>query len=85
MLEQRFKNLVSERVDDNLYAKRRLKEEQMPSRTISYDRRYVPDIFPGDLIRLNYPEEKISGTFEIRSQNITLGFAGKTSEEVIEV
>lgn len=67
------------------YAKRRLKEEQMPSRTISYDRRYVPDIFPGDLIRLNYPEEKISGTFEIRSQNITLGFAGKTSEEVIEV
>lgn len=67
------------------YAKRRLKEEQTPSRTISYDRRYVPGICPGDRIRLNYPDEKISGTFKITSQNITLGFAGKTSEEVIEV
>lgn len=67
------------------YAKRRLKEEQSPSRTISYDRRYVPDIYPGDRIRLNYPEEKIRGTFKIINQNITLGFAGKTSEEVIEV
>jgi hypothetical protein len=67
------------------YAKRRLKEEQSPSRTISYDRRYVPDICPGDRVRLHYPEEKIDGIFEVQSQSITLGFAAKTSEEVIEV
>lgn len=67
------------------YAKRRLKELQRVSRKISYDRRFLPNIYPTDVVRLNYPAQKISGLFMVTSQSVNLGFNGKTSEEVIKV
>lgn len=61
------------------YASRRLKEEQSPSKTISYSRRFNPDLHVGDVIRMNY--KNLSGTYRVTSQKITLGAGGKTSEE----
>lgn len=67
------------------YAKRMLKTYQQVSTTISYDRRYWPNVYPGDIIGLNYPAQNISGEFLISSQTITLGPNAKTSEEVIKI
>lgn len=67
------------------YANRRLKELQRVSTSISYDRRFNPDIYPTDVIRLNYPAQDITGMFMVTSQTINLGFNAKTSEEVIKV
>lgn len=66
------------------YAKRRLAELQRVSMTASYDRRYHPDILPGDMIGLNYPAQKLVGNFCVNSQKITLGHGAKTSEEVVQ-
>lgn len=61
------------------YVIRRLKELQNPARTVSYDRRYNPDVTIGSYVQLNYPE--ISGKVKITSQSITLGYACTTAEE----
>lgn len=65
------------------YAYRRLKEEQQIIKTASYSRRYIPDIIPGDLITLNYPKQNMDGLFYVSDQSIDLGYAAKTSEEVM--
>ena len=65
------------------YAKRRLIEEQSPSRTLSYDRRFSPNVEIGDLIYLSYPGHGINGTFMVTNQSIDLGYAAKTSEDVV--
>lgn len=67
------------------YAKRRLKELQQVGRTVSYDRRFVPDLNITDLAYLNYPSHDLVGRFIITSQTITLGAGCKTSEEVMQV
>lgn len=67
------------------YAKRRLKELQKVGRTVSYDRRFIPDLNVTDIIRLNYPAQELMGLFVITNQNITLGYNAKTSEEVMQV
>lgn len=67
------------------YAERMLKLAQRVSTTISYDRRFDPNTYVSDVVRLNYPAQKISGDFLITSQSITLGYNAKTSEEVIMV
>lgn len=67
------------------YARRRLKELQKVGRVVSYDRRFRPDITVTDIIKLNYPAQKIVGDFIITSQGIDLGFGAKTSEEVMQV
>lgn len=64
------------------YALRRLKEEQSVDMTIKYDRRFVPDVVPSDIVRLHYPEQLIDGLFEVVVQNISLGYGSKVSEEV---
>ena len=64
------------------YAIRRLKEEQSANTIIEYDRRFVPDIEPTDLLALNFAAQEIDGTYEIMSQSITLGHGAKVSEEV---
>ena len=64
------------------YALRRLKEEQSYYLTASYTRRYHPDVYPTDLIRLHYPGQGLDGVFKVTSQNITLGYGAETSEEV---
>lgn len=64
------------------YALRRLKEIQNAATTISYTRRYHPDIRPGDTIRLHYPAQRIDGRFIVSSQSVTLGPGAPTAEEV---
>jgi hypothetical protein len=67
------------------YAMRRLKEEQRVARTASYDRRYIPDLLPSDVVTLRYPEQKLNGEFVIASQSIELTHAARTSEQILEV
>ena len=67
------------------YAMRRLKEEQQYSIAASYNRRYNPEIFPGDIIRISYPEQELDGYFVVESQNIELSHGARTSEQVINV
>lgn len=67
------------------YANRRLNELQKIATSVSYSRRYHPDIRPSDIVRLNYPAQRIAGDFMVISQNVSLGYGGTTSEEVIQV
>ena len=67
------------------YALRRLKEEQSPARTISYTRRYHPEILPGDAIRMHYPAQNVDGLFRVTEQQIDLGYGARTSEGAIEI
>ena len=64
------------------YARRRLAELQQVEVSAEYDRRYVPDVLPGDLIRLSYPEQGLDGIFAVGDQSIELGHAARTSERV---
>lgn len=65
------------------YAQRMLKEYQRTSTNISYRRRYYPNVYPGDVVRINYPAQNIQGHFLITDHNIGLGYNASTSEEVI--
>ena len=67
------------------YAKHRLEELQASIMTISYDRRFNPDINIGDIVYIDYPTQRIVGRFLITSQNITLGYSAKVSEEAVRV
>jgi len=64
------------------YAWRRLAEKQSIKKTAEYDRRFYPDVVPGDMIRLHYPEQNIDGAFRVTSQSIALSHAATTSETV---
>ena len=66
------------------YAARRLKEVQAPSRTVNYARRYLPDLYPGDIAHLHFPENGILGNFRIAAQRIELGYGARTAEEAEE-
>lgn len=66
----------------NDYARRRLAEGQQTVEVAKYDRRFNPELLPGDLVRLNYPRQKLTGVYVIMTQSITLGYGGTTSEEV---
>lgn len=67
------------------YAMRRLSELQRHAVEISYSRRYNPDILVGDLVRLNYPKQKLIGEYVVLSQSVTLGYGAETSEEVEKI
>ena len=73
----------SETIDE--YAERRLKELQRVSTKVSYSRRFYPEIEVNDVVTLNFPRQGISGNFLVDSQTITLGYNGKTSEEVYSI
>ena len=62
------------------YEMRRLKELQSAGRQISYTRRYLPDVRPGDCVRINYPDSGLNGIFEVTSQGLTLGYGCETEE-----
>jgi hypothetical protein len=64
------------------YAIRRLKEEQSYGTSISYTRRFNPDINVSDLVTLHYPAQGLQGNYIVTSQNISLGHGAKVSEEV---
>ena len=65
------------------YALRRLREEQSPARTVKYNRRFIPDTVPGDLLLIHYPVQGLEGNFCISEQRIDLGYGAGTQEEVI--
>ena len=64
------------------YATRKLKEAQKVQMSVSYDRRYVPDVLPTDTIQLHYPGQKVDGLYAIVSQNVKIGYNCTTSESV---
>lgn len=64
------------------YAMRRLKELQSIAVTVTYERRFDPEILTGDIVRLKYPKQSLDGLYLVTSQRIELGFGGRTSEEV---
>lgn len=63
------------------YARRKLAELQSPARSVTYARRYMPDLVVGDVVALHYPGQRIEGSFRIVSQKIELGFGARTQEE----
>lgn len=67
------------------YAQRMIKEYQKASTDISYDRRFYPDVYPGDVIRLGYAAQGVTGLYLITDQSISLGYNAKTSEEVLKL
>ena len=67
------------------YAERMLKESQQVAISISYKRRFNPDVYVSDVVRLGYNAQKISGLYLVKSQGIDLGYNAKTSEEVIKI
>ena len=66
-----------------VYARRRLRVLQSPARTVSYTRRFNPDINVGDVVRINHPEIGIDGEFRIKSQSLELTYGCRTSEEAV--
>lgn len=64
------------------YALRRLKEEQQVKQTASYSRRYVPDVYPGDVVLMRYTEQGLAGIYHVSSQSIRLSHEAKTDEEI---
>lgn len=62
------------------YTNNRLKELQEMSETASYERRFMPDVYTDDVVRLGYPN--LNGDFIVESQTINLGHAATTSETV---
>ena len=64
------------------YAQQRLKELQRPAREITYTRRFMPDLRPGDIVGINYPKAMIDGEFRIKSQTVELGYGADTEETV---
>ena len=67
------------------YAQRMLKKYQETATTMSYARRFFPDLYLNDCVRINYPAQKISGLYKIKDQNISLGYGARTSEEVVKI
>ena len=67
------------------YASRRLKEEQQFATTARYARRFVPDIYPSDIVYLMYPEQALQGAYVIDNQSVALGYAARTTEEVVKI
>lgn len=65
------------------YTLRKLKELQGPARTISYSRRFDPNVSVGDIIAINHPEIGIDGIFRVKSQSLSLSFGCRTSETAV--
>lgn len=82
-----FENGVALNANETIgnYTKRRLKELQQYKISASYDRRFVPEVFPGDVVRLHYPAQGLNDDFMVKSQTVSLGYSARTSEEIIGV
>ena len=64
------------------YARRMLKEAQTIAKTASYQRRYVPDLLPGDVVDMQISSAGLIGMYRVEGQSITLGYNARTSETV---
>lgn len=67
------------------YAWRILKYYQQISTTVSYTRRFDPNVYPSDVVRINYPAQGVTGLYMVSDQSITLGYNARTSEEVMKI
>lgn len=67
------------------YAQRQLRAAQRVRKKLSYDRRYIPDIRVGKVIKLHYPNQGIDGLYLVTSQNVKLGYGARTAENVEEL
>lgn len=65
------------------YAIRRLSELQNVARKVTYSRRFVDNVFVGDIVRLHYTEQGLDGLFTVKSQNINIGGGSETEEDVV--
>lgn len=66
------------------YAMRRLKEEQTRAETISYKRRYNPDVQVGDKVQFRYHGHGIVGEYTVTEQSIDLSYPAKISEKSVK-
>lgn len=64
------------------FAYRRLSELQTAELKAKYDRRYVPQVMPGDLVTVHYPEQGLDDNFRVGTQSVELGHGARTSEEI---
>ena len=64
------------------YAKMMLSQAQAVKQTASYNRRFIPDVYPGDMVRMRYPEQGVNGLYTVKSQSITLSYNATTNEEI---
>lgn len=64
------------------YAMRRLKEEQSFAVSLSYDRRYQPNIHVSDSVHVKHPRQGINDIFTITSQSINLTHGARVTEKV---
>lgn len=64
------------------YAIRRLKELQQVAKKVEYRRRFNPDVYVGDLIRLHYPAQGLDGLYKVTAQGIQIGGGGVVDENV---
>ena len=67
------------------YVKRRLKEEQTAIMKVSYNRRFYPDVTVGDCVNMNYPAQKVTGTFRISSSSFSLNYGATVSEDANQI
>ena len=67
------------------YADRRLKEEQSLYLTTNYNRRFDPNVKVSDYVRINYPQQGLTGIFQITSQSMDLTYGCSVSEEAVAI
>lgn len=67
------------------YANRRLKEEQKIVTSISYKRRFDPNVKPTDIVDIRYSKQNIDGLYYVKSQKIELSHGTPVSEEVSNI
>lgn len=65
------------------YANRMLKAAQQIYQSADYSRRYIPNIIPGDYIRMRYPAQGLDGVYQIDSQGIALTHGARTDEKIL--
>lgn len=67
------------------YTAAQLQKAQKVKITANYDRRYVPDVYPGDTIEMRYPKQYLSGLFTVNSQSVAVAYNATTSEEILSL
>lgn len=63
------------------YALRRLREEQMVAKKISYTRRFNPNVYVTDIVNIKY--HQFDGAYIVTSQSIELGYGARTTEGAV--
>lgn len=66
------------------YARRMLKQAQQVRKSVSYTRRYMPNVRPSDLIRMAYPAQGLTGIYVVQSQTVALEYGAATDEQIME-